>query len=307
MSSIQTVFITGANAGLGFESARQLAEQKGIKKIYLGCRNLAKAETAKSKLVARTGKDIFEIVIIDVSDSQSVRNAVKNLNAPIDAVILNAGGSGGKTPNSLTKDGVTTIFAANVLGHTIFVDELLKRQMITSTVLYAGSETARGVPKMGVAKPDLVNYSKDEFTSVANGSRFAANADLMTVYGTIKLTATLWMSSMARQYPHIRFVTMSPGGTTGTNGADDLPFAKKLFFKYIGGLFMPILGMMHSVEKGAKRYVDGLFDPRFESGSFYASRQGAPTGPVVDQVFIEPAFGDKQAQDNARFAIEQFS
>ncbi|WP_375753601.1 SDR family NAD(P)-dependent oxidoreductase [Vibrio sp. HN007] len=307
MNTIRTVLITGANAGLGYEAARQLAKQEGIKKIYLGCRNLAKAEAAKAKLIRETGKHIFHIILMDVSDSGLVRNAVSKFTSPIDAVVLNAGGTGGQTPNKLTNDGVTNIFASNVLGHAVLVDELIKRQLVTSTILYAGSETARGIPKMGVAKPELSNKSIEEFSSVANGSKFGPKADPLDIYGTIKLMGALWMASMSRQHPHIRFITMSPGGTTGTNGMDDLPFGKKLFFKYIGGLFMPMIGMMHSVEKGARRYLDGLFDPRFETGRFYASHQGSPTGPVVDQVTIEPTIDNIIAQDNARLAIQQFS
>ncbi|MCL9780138.1 SDR family NAD(P)-dependent oxidoreductase [Vibrio sp. S4M6] len=307
MHTIKTVLITGANAGLGFEAARQLASQKGITKIFLGCRNRKKAVEAKDKLISLTGKDIFEVLILDVSDSNSVHNAVSELSSPIDAVVLNAGGTGGKTPHQLTQDGVTNIFASNVLGHAVLVESLIKSQLVTSTILYAGSETARGIPKMGVAKPELSSTSIEEFTAIANGNKFGSNADPLDVYGTIKLTATLWMSSMARQYPHLRFITMSPGGTTGTNGMDDLPVLKKILFKYIGSLFMPLIGMMHSVEKGASRYIEGLLDPRFESGHFYASRAGSPTGPVVDQLCLEPLFGNVVAQDNARNAIQKFS
>lgn len=307
MKGIQSVLITGANAGLGFEAARQLAQKTTISKIYLACRNEDKANRAKQQLVELTNRDIFEVVTIDVSDSSSVKSAVANLHSAFDAVILNAGGTGGKTPNVLTADGVTTIFASNVFGHTVLVNELIKRQLVTSTIVYAGSETARGIPKMGVAKPELLNTSVGEFTSIANGSKFGEAADPLDVYGAIKLTGALWMSSMSRKYPHLRFITMSPGGTAGTNGMDDLPFVKKVFFKYLGNLMMPMLGMMHSVDKGAKRYVDALFDDQFESGRFYASKMGSPTGPVVDQSTIDPLFGMETAQDNAHSAIQSLS
>ncbi|MEM7300129.1 MAG: SDR family NAD(P)-dependent oxidoreductase [Pseudomonadota bacterium] len=307
MNPIQSVLITGANAGLGREAARQLALHNGVEQILLGCRNAAKAEAAKAALVKETGRDIFSIVIMDVADVASVKSAVAKLSAPVDAVILNAGGTGGRTPNDLTRSGVTNIFAANVLGHVVLVDELLERQLVTSTVLYAGSEAARGIPKMGVARPEISSASVEEFTAIADGSKFGPKADPLDVYGTIKLTGALWMASMARQHPHIRFVTMSPGGTTGTNGMDDLPFMKKLFFKYVGGTLMPIFGMMHSVEKGARRYVDGLLNPKFETGRFYASRSGSPTGPVVDQVKIDAFLGDTWAQDNANRAVHQFA
>lgn len=307
MNPIQTVMITGANAGLGREAARQLALHKGIEKIYLACRNLDKAEAAKTALTVETGRDIFQIVLLDVSDPASVRKAVKTLHSPIDAVILNAGGTGGRTPNDLTDAGVTNIFASNVLGHVVLVDELMERQLITSTVLYAGSEAARGIPKMGVAKPDMQNSSVDEYASIADGSKFGPEADPLNVYGSIKLTGAMWMGSMARKHPHVRFVTMSPGGTTGTNGMDDLPFVKKLFFKYVGGTIMPIFGMMHSLETGAKRYVDGLMNPKFETGHFYASRRGSPTGQVVDQASLEPDLANPLFQDNANAAVHQFA
>ena len=241
MDTIKTILITGANAGIGLEAARQLALHTGIDKIYLGCRNLERANDAKAKLVKTTGRDIFEVVIFDASDSASAKNAAKGLSSPIDAVVLNAGGTGGPTPHKLTDDGVTNIFAANVLGHVVLVEELIKRQLITSTILYAGSETARGIPKMGIAKPELQTSSEEEFASIADGSKFGANSDPLDIYGTIKLTGTLWMASMSREYPHLRFVTMSPGGTTGTNGMDNLPFLKKLFFKYIGSILCQCL------------------------------------------------------------------
>lgn len=307
MNDIRTVLITGANAGLGFEASKQLARQNGIEKIYLGCRNLKKATEAKEQLVTETGKDIFEILILDVSSAESVKVAVANLSTPIDAVVLNAGGMGGKTPNKLTKEGVTTIFASNLLGHVVLINELLKRQLITSTVLYAGSEAARGIPKMGVEKPNLKDNTVDEFVAIANGHKFGPSADPLNVYGTIKLTGALWMSAMSRKHPHIRFITMSPGGTTGTNGMDDLPLAKKIFFKYIGGLVMPKLGMMHSVETGAKRYIEGLLNTGYESGRFYASKKGAPTGNVVDQITIDRIFANESAQNAAWQAVQLFA
>ena len=98
----------------------------------------------------------------------------------------------------------------------------------------------------------MQSSSADEYAWIADGSKFGTAADPPDIYGTIKLTGAIWMGSMARQHPHIRFVTVSPGGTTGTNGMDDFPFLK-IFFKYIGGTLMPIFGMMHSVETGAKR------------------------------------------------------
>ena len=52
----KTVLITGANAGIGKDVARQLALRPEIARIYLACRNRDRATTAKAELEAETGR-----------------------------------------------------------------------------------------------------------------------------------------------------------------------------------------------------------------------------------------------------------
>jgi NADP-dependent 3-hydroxy acid dehydrogenase YdfG len=60
-------------------------------------------------LAAEEGRDVFELLIIDVADVDSVRSALASLSEPVDAVVMNAGCSGGKDPAARTGDGVTQI------------------------------------------------------------------------------------------------------------------------------------------------------------------------------------------------------
>ena len=69
----KTALITGANAGIGKDVARQLALRPEIARIYLACRNQDRATTAKAELEAETGRRIFDIVVMDVADLGSVR------------------------------------------------------------------------------------------------------------------------------------------------------------------------------------------------------------------------------------------
>ncbi|MGA9315597.1 MAG: hypothetical protein WBV77_13335, partial [Solirubrobacteraceae bacterium] len=104
---------------------------------------------------------------------------------------------------------------------------------------------------------------------------------------------------LARQHPDLRFVSISPGNTTGT---DDLALPLRLAAKYV----MPTLGIAHKLEVGAKRLVDGVTDPSLSSGVFYASAANTITGPVVDQADIFPDLANPSFQDHANEAIHRF-
>ena len=301
------IMITGANAGIGKETARQLALKKETETIYLACRNLDKAEKAKNELETLTKRNVFKIILMDVSKPETVKKAVRTLKEPIDALIMNAGGTGGKTPEKLTKEGVTELTASNLLGHVVLVDELIKDNKLTKIALFASSEAARGIKKMGMQRPDLNTSSVDEFVSIFNGSKFGDSFDAFQVYGWVKYGGTLWMSSQARKHPDIRFISMSPGGTRGTQGMDDLPFIKRIFIKHIGmKLIMPLMGMSHSLQNGAKRFVDGISNEKLKSGTFYASKENVLTGQVIDQSIIWEDLKNPSFQQNADEAIHKF-
>jgi NAD(P)-dependent dehydrogenase (short-subunit alcohol dehydrogenase family) len=118
--------LCGANAGIGKEVARQLAARPEIARIYVACRNQDRAKAAKVELEAVTGRTIFDTVHMDVADPSSVRAGLASLDGSIDALVMNAGGIGPQTLG-LTADGVTTVFATNVLGHAVLLDGLLPR------------------------------------------------------------------------------------------------------------------------------------------------------------------------------------
>jgi len=305
MSQVTTVLITGANAGLGKDCARQLAEKSGIKKIYLGCRNPQKAADAKKDLEESTGKSIFDVLIIDVTDLDSVRKAVKELKEPIDGLVLNAGGLGGGDPATMTDYGIPIVMAVNVLGHVLLVDLLLEQKKLTGSVVYSGSEAARGVPTFGMKKPELKDGSVEEFTSMFDGSAYEKKTT-EALYGPAKLMGALWMSSMARKVPTVRFVTISPGGTTGTDAASEQPWFKAMMFSVMMKA-MELFGQTHSLSVGAKRYVDALVNEgdAYKSGTFYASKKGV-TGEIVDQVEHLSFIHDEKYQENASAAVHSF-
>jgi NAD(P)-dependent dehydrogenase (short-subunit alcohol dehydrogenase family) len=299
----KTVLITGANAGIGKEVARQLALRPEMARIYLACRNQDRATTAKAELEAATGRPIFDIILMDVADLGSVRAGLAAINGSLDALVMNAGVIGGKTPMALTADRVTTVFATNVLGHVVLLEGLLAEDRLGEVAVFAGSEAARGIPKLRMKRPSFVSTSADELATVIDGSYFAGRkADPNLAFGQVKYIGALWMAYLARQYPDRRFITVSPGNTTGTQAADGLALPLRIAAKYV----MPHLGISHKLDVGARRLVDGITDPALSSGVFYASAANTMTGPLVDQADIFPDLANPSFQDHANEAIHRF-
>ena len=298
----KTVLITGANAGIGKEIARQLALRPEIVGIHLACRNAERAHAAKAELESATGRNIFSIVLMDVADLGSVRAGLAEINGSVDALVMNAGVIG---PHSmdLTADGVTSVFATNVLGHVVLLEGLLAEDRLGEVAVLAGSEAVRGVPKLRMKGPSWVSHSADEFATVIDGSYFAGHKpDFNLAFGQAKYIGALWMGYLARQHPDRRFVTVSPGNTTGTQAASDLPLPMRVGAKYI----LPALGLSHKLDVGAERLVDGVTDPTLSSGAFYASAANTLTGPLVNQADFLPDLANPSFQDNADEAIHRF-
>ena len=221
---------------------------------------------------------------------------------------MNAGGSGGKTPLALTKEGVTQIFATNVLGHVALMEGLIASGQLTQAATYLGSEAARGFPQMGMKRPALPTSSVQDFVNIITGEDFAGKKfNSALAYGEVKYTAAMWMADQARKHPQLRLVTMSPGNTQGTEIANSMPAPVRMFMQYIVmPIVAPMLGLAHSLDIGAGRIVAGLTDPSLKSGVFYASAEKKLTGPVMDQSQIFPDLANSTFQKNADEAIHQF-
>ena len=69
-------------------------------------------------------------------------------------------------------------------------------------------------------RPSFVSTSADELATVIDGSYFASGKpDFNLAFGQAKYIGALWMAYLARQYPDRRFITVSPGATTGTQAS----------------------------------------------------------------------------------------
>lgn len=134
------VVITGANSGVGFETARILGSRGA--EVVLACRDLEKADAA-ARLVPGHAAGRVTVGHLDVASLVSVRAfaaAVTEEYDGIDVLINNAGVLG--APYALTPEGVDTHFATNHLGHFALTNLLLP--VLRDRVVVVGSRNHRG-------------------------------------------------------------------------------------------------------------------------------------------------------------------
>ena len=110
--------VTGANSGLGFETARQLAVHGA--RVTLTCRSDAKGRAAVDRIRAESPGALVEFRVLDLADLDSVRAfaaAVTSDPITVDVLVNNAGVM--FPPRALTRQGFESQFATNHLGHFV--------------------------------------------------------------------------------------------------------------------------------------------------------------------------------------------
>lgn len=118
------VVITGANAGIGKETAIDLAKRGG--KIYIACRDIKRGEDALLEIKGRSGSDDIHFLQLDLASMQSIREFSRKfhqLENKLHILINNAGVMA--CPRSLTADGFEIQFGTNHLGHFLLTNLLL--------------------------------------------------------------------------------------------------------------------------------------------------------------------------------------
>lgn len=314
----RTALVTGANSGLGFEAARQLAEL-GYESVVLACRTEAKGERARAELVEATGVDPFSTLEVDVAELASSREGAAELvrrGTGFDSVLLNAG----MVPNDLERssDGIEMCFAASLVGHHVITNALLEAGLINDggAVVLVGSEAANDdLPKaMGMGVYDFVKGEPSAFGATTEEAmeNFAhaktdAAYDGNRQYSTTKAFSAWWSAAMARRHPgKVSFYTVSPGANMGTNAARHATGSFKVMIGFMRR-FGKLLGMDQPIEKGAGRYIDVLHANHgpYQNGGTYTSRPKKMTGPLT--ISTPPHLVAVDRQDTALAVLDKLT
>lgn len=124
MDFLKTVIVTGANRGIGKETARELAMQ-GYH-VILACRNMDKAEEARAEIVRESGNDHVHCMELDLSRKTSILRFVQQFAASwgkLNVLVNNAGISSSEPKK--TEDGYEINIGTNFVGTYLLTMNLL--------------------------------------------------------------------------------------------------------------------------------------------------------------------------------------
>ncbi|XP_011180062.2 retinol dehydrogenase 12 isoform X2 [Zeugodacus cucurbitae] len=120
----KVVIITGANSGIGAETALDMAKRGA--RVYMACRDMAKCERVRQRIISETRNDEVYALKLDLASMNSIREFViefKKRETRLDILINNAGIMG--CPRMLTKDGFEMQIGVNHMGHFLLTNLLL--------------------------------------------------------------------------------------------------------------------------------------------------------------------------------------
>ncbi len=232
----KTMLITGANSGLGFEAAKQLAKQGH--EIILLCRNKEKGETAVAKIKLFADNQNIHLYTANLASQKAVEavaTQIKKDFTKLDVLLNNAGGVFSEF--QLSEDGIEMTVANNHFNYfwlTYYLFDLLKNGK-DARIINVASDSHYGAKKIDVES----FYQK-------KGRYFVLSA-----YEQSKLANVLFTYSLAEKAKpfNITVNALHPGFVYTPIGTKNV----NKFFGFVWNSFSRLFAI--TVEKGASSHI----------------------------------------------------
>ena len=254
--------VTGANSGVGLETARQIVKQGGH--VVMACRRVDASEK-----VAQSFNDLigsYDVMKLDLANLQSVRDFVAEFLKKydrLDGLVCNAGlMTMGKEPQR-TKDGLELTIAVSYFGHFLLTELLIdilkksapSRMVILSSVIHAGTPKNR----YKVHLEDL-NYNNRKFSNVS-------------AYGEAKVATVLYAMELGKRLEGtgVTAYSVHPGWARSNFGKGGGTFAMRFLLKSVNFI---MASATNSNEESAQTSLHCLLsdDAPNHSGAYFSQQ-----------------------------------
>lgn len=253
--------ITGANAGLGFESTRALARKNA--RVIMACRNLEKGEMARKEILEELPDAQIEVRHCDLSDFASVSQFAEELSRDLPKLdVLMNNGAVGLMQRRVNAYGYELNFATNYLGHFALTKHLfpLLKRSAPSRVVSLSSSTHENA---------TIN-----FDDLMAGQEFSG----FPVYSQSKLANVLFARELQKRLDATDLNLVSVAAHPGliNTGIFREAASGSRLMSLMMGVFAPIV--MDQPEVGARAQVYAATEPDISPGGYYGpNKRGRPS------------------------------
>lgn len=251
---MRTVLITGASSGLGFATAKYLAQYPDLH-IVIASRNV---DSAAATL--REKSEHITAIALDLSSLDDVKRFVEDFNKadlpPLHAIVANAAVNTTQQGQK-SADGFELAFAVNYLGHFSLVNQLLahnpERVVIVNSRVHISEDPAvqlLGVTHPVYTAPEDLAHPKKEHRAI---HRYSASKACQMLFGY----------ELARRYPDLSVTMLNPGYML-TNLSQDFPRWYQMGMTVLSRL----TGEMRDVEVSAAHLSRLILEDNLENGYY---------------------------------------
>ncbi len=284
----RSFIITGGNSGLGYATAKHIAEQDPSNYVILACRNLTAADEAVRTLIEKTGNHNITAMLLDLASLDSVRtfaaHVTNSIHPPLYALVCNAGGIN-IGPIQHTEDGFESTFAINYLGHFLLAALLVGDMAPSGRIVFVSSGTHDPANKTLAAPPvydsarALAYPPDDGELSLAASQRRYTTSKLCNVYCAYELADRL-----RREGKSINVNAFNPGEMPGTGFSRTFPGPMRIVAKYLNYASVPFRSSVHTPDQSGRalatlvtshdydqstgKYFDGLTEKKSSADSY---------------------------------------
>lgn len=274
--------VTGANAGLGFAITQELARRDY--QVVMACRNLQKAEDAKSRLLEQAPNADLRVLALDLSEPASIETFVQQFAddfGQLDLLINNAGILG--IPLTRNSVGQEMQMATNYLGNFILVGKMLPcfRTEEQARIVNVGSLSNR----FGKLMLDDLNWETTPYKDMKG----YANSKVALMTFTIELDRRL-----KRSGKNIIALSGHPGfANTDITRKSPLEQSKSAFKKWREKLMEPLIPLP---EDAARPIVHAACAEDVKGGDYYGPGglmeiAGKPAKAKINKLALDPENG----------------
>lgn len=263
---MDSIIITGATSGIGFECALQMAKIAKNEQIIIPARNIKAGKEVIEKIKTKTGHKNLKCLELDLASLESIRkfseSFAKEKNNSISILINNAGVQNiGET--QYTEDGFEQTFGVNHLGSFALTMQLLPLMKNEGHITFTSSETHDPALKTPIEPPIYTNVQELAFPKNTSekpnivGQRRYSTSKLCNIMTTYELQERL-------RKANIRVNAYDPGMTPGTGLAKTYSPVMRFLWKNVFPVLTLLKSNIHTPTQAGRNLANLAYSEKYK-------------------------------------------